>query len=110
MRLSIEPSGCIACGLCEAVCSLNRDGLLTMISSSIILHTEDKANYFGLVLKTSSEGLVTARPEGVASGQDGAGDEGPGAKPILMREPCDLCGGDPRCAGICPTRCITVVD
>lgn len=110
MRLRIEPSVCIACGLCEVACSLNRDGLLTPMSSSIILHMEDKSDYFGLVLKTSSEGLVMARPEGVSSDQDAAGGEGPGAKPILLREPCDLCGGEPRCAGICPTRCITVVD
>ncbi len=111
MRLVIEPSSCIACGLCEVACSLNRDGLLTTMSSSIILHVEDKSDYFGLVLKTSTEGIVMARPEGVSSGQDAAaGGEGPGAKPILLREPCDLCGGEPRCARICPTHCITVVD
>ncbi len=77
------------------------------MSSSIILHVEDKADYFGLVLKTRSDGLVMARPEGVSSGQQSSGSGGPGAKPILLREPCDLCGGDPRCVKACPTRCIT---
>lgn len=77
------------------------------MSSSIILHIEDKANYFGLVLKTKSEGLVMARPEGVSAGQQSSGSGGPGAKPILLREPCDLCGGDPKCVKVCPAKCIT---
>jgi ferredoxin len=106
LKLKIEPLKCIGCGLCETICSLNRDGVLTPMSSSIILHIEDKANYFGLVLKTKSEGLVVARPEGLSSGQQTAGSGGPGAKPILLREPCDLCGGKPKCAKICPTGCI----
>ncbi len=108
LKLIIEPLKCVCCGLCETVCSVHRDGVLTPMSSSIILHIEDKANYFGLVLKTKSEGLVVARPEGLSSGQQAAGSGGPGAKPILLREPCDLCGGKPKCARICPTGCISV--
>jgi len=107
MRLSIEPPMCVGCGLCEVVCSLHRDDVLTSMSSSIIFHLEDKANYYGLVLK-SAEGLVVARPEGVGSDQKGSG--GPGAKPILLREPCDLCGGEPRCVAICPANAIRAVD
>ena len=107
MRLGLDPLKCVACGLCETVCSLNRDGVLGPMSSSIILHVEDRTNYFGLVLKTEGDGLVVARPEGGAEGQ-GGGSTGPGAKPILLREPCDLCGGDPKCAKVCPTGCITV--
>ena len=88
-------------------CSLRRDGVLTSMSSSIILHSEDKANYFGLVLKSGSEGLILARPEGVVSGQQSSDSGGgPGAKPILLREPCDLCGGEPRCVTICPTGAV----
>ncbi|MEM0343630.1 MAG: hypothetical protein QXU73_05210 [Thermoplasmata archaeon] len=97
---------CIACGLCETACSLHRDSVLTPMTSSIILHMDDKANYFGLVLKTRSEGLVIARPEG--EGQQQTSSAGPGAKPIMLREPCDLCDGEPRCAKICPTGCISV--
>ena len=108
MKLRLEPLACVSCGLCEVVCSLRRDGVVTPISSSIILHSEDKADYFGLDLKSASDGLVMARPEGVSAGQQGgSGSGGPGAKPILLREPCDLCGGEPRCALICPTGCIT---
>ena len=109
MRLVLEPVKCVACGLCETVCSLNRDSVLTPMSSSIILHMEDKADYFGLVLKTQGDGLVVARPEG-QGGVQGAASSGPGAKPILLREPCDLCGGEPKCARVCPTGCITAVD
>ena len=110
MRLRFEPLACVSCGLCEVVCSLHRDGVLTTMSSSIILHREDKANYFGLVLKSASEGLVLARPEGVTTGQHSSDSGGPGAKPILLREPCDFCDGDPRCVRICPTGCIGVED
>jgi ferredoxin len=106
LKLRIEPLKCICCGLCEVACGLNRDSILTSMSSSIILHIEDKSDYFGLVLKSKSEGLVIGRPEGLTSGQQASGSGGPGAKPILLREPCDLCGGKPRCAQVCPTRCI----
>ena len=110
LRLKLEPLKCIACGLCETVCSMHRDSVLTPMTSSIILHIEDKPNYFGLVLKTKSDGLVLGRPEGASSGQQASGSGGPGAKPILLRESCDLCKGNPKCARICPTQCITVVD
>ena len=110
MRLMFKPLKCICCGLCETVCSLNRDSVLTPMTSSIIVHMEDKSNYFGLVLKTKSEGLVICKPEGVTTGQQAAGSGGPGAKPILLRETCDLCGGNPKCVRICPTRCIVVED
>ncbi|MDH3365531.1 MAG: hypothetical protein OEM29_05980 [Thermoplasmata archaeon] len=110
MRLHFEPLACLACGLCETVCSLQRDGVLTPMSSSVILHSEDKADYFGLVLKRASKGLVFVRPEGVTSDQPASDASGPGAKPILLREPCNLCDGDPKCAKICPTGCIAVED
>lgn len=110
MRLDIEPLRCVRCGLCELACSLRRDSVLTPMTSSIILHVEDKANYFGLVLKAAAGGLVLARPEGTSSGQQAAGSGGPGAKPILLREACDVCEGSPRCARACPTGCIVVVD
>jgi len=76
------------------------------MSSSIILHMDDKANYFGLVLKTGSGRLAVARPEG--KGLEPPASSEAGAKPVLLREPCDLCGGEPRCARVCPTRCIAV--
>ncbi len=110
MRLEIEPLRCICCGLCETVCSLNRDSVLTPMTSSIILHVQEKADYFGLVLKTRSEGLVLGRPEGVTREQSSASSGGPGAKPILLREQCDLCGGATKCARICPTGCIRAVE
>lgn len=110
LKLELDPLKCISCGLCEVACSLQRDSVLTPMTSSIILHIDDKADYFGLVLKTKSEGLVMGRPEGVSAGSQSSGSGGPGAKPILLREACDLCGGEPRCAKVCPVACIKVVD
>ncbi len=108
MGLSFEPLKCIRCGLCEAACSLHRDGVLTPTTSSIIVHSEDKSGYFGLVVKCTGS-LTMVRPEGVSSGAQTGGSGGPGAKPILLREPCDLCGGDAKCARACPTGCIRLV-
>lgn len=110
LHLRLEPLECIACGLCEMACSLRRDGVLTPMSSSMILHMEDKADYFGLVLKSASGALVFARPEGVSDGQQQSDSSGPGAKPILLREPCDLCGGEPRCVAVCPTGAVAKED
>lgn len=110
MRLSFEPLKCIKCGLCETACSLQRDRVLTPTTSSIIVHCEDKSNYFGLVLKGPASSLTMVRPEGVSEGQQAAGSGGLGAKPILLREPCDLCGGDAKCARACPTGCIGLVN
>ncbi len=110
MKLKIDALKCVRCGLCEVACSLNRDSVLTPMSSSIMLHVDDKADYFGLVLKAGGSCLVLARPEGTTTGQQSSGSAGPGAKPILLREVCDLCGGKPKCAKACPTACITVVD
>jgi ferredoxin len=106
MKLTFDPLKCICCGLCESACSLNRDSVLTPMTSSIILHMDDKANYFGLVLKTKGEGVVLAKPEGVQVAQQASSSGGPGAKPILLREACDLCGGKPKCVEACPVHCI----
>jgi ferredoxin len=106
MKLKIDPLKCICCGLCETACSLNRDSVLTPMTSSIILHIDDKADYFGLVLKSRGEGVVLAKPEGVTTAQQASSSGGPGAKPIMLREPCDLCGGKPKCVEACPVHCI----
>ena len=109
LKLKIEPLKCTRCGLCETACSLHRDRVLTPMASSIMLHVDDKANYFGLVLKCGASQLILARPEGASEGEQASASTGPVAKPILLREPCDMCEGDPRCAKICPTGCIKLV-
>lgn len=109
MELGFEPLKCIGCGCCELACGYHRDGAFSRLSSSIVTYrSREKKNYFGLILKTQEE-LVVARPEGVEILRIGAPEEGkeadPSAKPILLREACDLCvgvEGGPLCIRFCP--------
>ena len=62
----------------------------------------------GVIVKTE-EDLFIGRPEGAAAIKLGelskGGGGGASAKPILIREACDLCEsttGEPQCVAICP--------
>ncbi|MCU0861282.1 MAG: 4Fe-4S binding protein [Methanomassiliicoccales archaeon] len=106
MTIHIEPLRCIGCGLCELACSFRRERVLTSIRSSIMLHMEDRRNYFGVIIKLPDGGMVLGRPEGLETVLPGGGPGG--SKPVLLREPCDECGGDrPRCVAICPSECLS---
>jgi ferredoxin len=116
MELKVDPLKCIECGLCELACGYHWDDALSGIASSIIVYrTREKKNYFGIVLKTG-ENLVLGRPEGLEVQKIGVTVEGavadPSAKPILLREPCDLCQGfaQPLCVQFCPTGVLSVGD
>ena len=76
-------------------------------------------DYFGVVLKEEEE-LVIARPEGLEVKRIGAAeadaDSGKkadaSAKPMLLREACDLCEDmelGPMCVKFCPVDAITLV-
>lgn len=110
MGLRLEPLKCVGCGACEVACSFHRSQTFTTARSSIMLHREEKKNYFGIMLK-EKESLVLGRPEGVevSGGKKEGGEGGGGAplKPMLMRQACDLCGGEePYCVRLCPTGAI----
>jgi ferredoxin len=100
---------------CELACGFHRDDALAMLASSIVTYrNREKKNYFGLMLK-ESENLVLARPEGVEVQRIGVVDENveadPAAKPILLREACDLCENEdegPYCIRVCPHNVISV--
>ena len=109
MSLKVEPLKCIQCGACELACGYHWDAALSPITSSIMVYrTREKKNYFGLILK-EEENLILGRPEGLEIQRIGAVDEeaeqDASAKPIMLRQACDLCDGFDNllCVKYCPT-------
>jgi len=115
VRVKIKPLECTGCALCELVCGYHWDEAFSLISSSIMLHrAEEKKNYMGLMVKTG-EDLFLGRPEGAGAVKLGdlqkGGGGGASAKPILIREACDMCesaGLEPQCVAVCPQGALYV--
>ena len=113
MGIKIDPQKCTACMACEMACGFHRDDAFALLSSCIVTYrTKEKKDYFGVLLK-ETENLVIARPEGLEVKKIGAVEEGgkgdASAKPMLLREPCDLCSareGGPLCQSFCPVDAI----
>lgn len=109
MRVKVKPLECTGCALCELACGYHSDEAFSLISSSVMLYrAEEKKNYMGVIVKTG-EDLFIGRPEGAEAVKIGelskGGGGGASAKPILIREACDLCesaGGEPLCVAACP--------
>ena len=103
MDIVMEPLKCSGCGACELACSFYRDEVFSTMRSSTMIHREEKKNYFGVMLKRDDD-LVLGRPEGVEiMGPGESSGDAASSKPILLREPCDVCEGDPLCVKFCPT-------
>ncbi len=114
MGVKIDSSKCTACMACELACGYHRDDAFALLSSCIVVYrAKEKKNYFGVLLKEEEE-LVIARPEGMEIKRLGEADQNQGggdasAKPMLLREPCDLCEDvdeGPLCFRFCPTGAI----
>ena len=60
MPLKIITLSCIGCGLGELACCHRRDGGFTVMHSSIMLHIDDRRNYFGVMIKPSGELVLGA--------------------------------------------------
>ena len=113
MGIKIDPLTCTGCMSCEMACGYHRDDAFALLSACIIAYrTKEKKDYYGVVLK-EEENLVIARPEGMVVKKIGAIEEGgkgdASAKPMLLREPCDLCQdreGGPLCLAFCPVEAI----
>lgn len=114
MGVKIDPLKCTACMACELACGYHRDDAFALLSSCIVVYrTRDLKDYFGVILK-EEEDLVIARPEGLEVRRIGAVDDSQGqadasAKPMLLREACDLCQDredGPLCRQICPVDAI----
>lgn len=115
MGIRIDPGKCTACMACELACGYHRDDAFAMLSSCIIAYrARELKDYFGVVLK-EEDSLVIARPEGLevkrigAVEEQGAAQADASAKPMLLREPCDLCADlaeGPLCQRVCPVDAI----
>ncbi len=106
--IEIKPELCTGCGACEMACSLYREEeVFTTMRSSIILHREEKRNYYGVMLK-QKEGVLLGKPEGVEEIKEGESSDTGGGKPILLREPCDNCE-NALCVRFCPPGCLKEV-
>lgn len=118
MGITIDALKCTGCMACEMACGYHRDDGFALLSSCIVAYrTREKKDYFGVLLK-EEQSLVIARPEGterrtIGGAQDDAdaGKKGDAsAKPMLLREACDLCEGTdhgPLCVKFCPVDAIT---
>ncbi len=102
---------------CEMACGYHRDEGFALLSSCIMVaRGREKKDYSAVVLK-EAEDLVIARPEGLEIrriGAAGEADQAKGdasAKPLLLREPCDLCSDreeGPLCRQFCPVNAISL--
>lgn len=110
-QVRVDTELCSGCGVCEVACAFQREGLFSTIRGSVMLHMEDRDDYFGIVLKREDGSLLLGRPEGVEVQRPG--DQASGgaatAKPVMLREPCDLCGGGEQwCVRFCPRGALSV--
>jgi ferredoxin len=109
--IQVDTGRCSGCGACEVACAFQREGHFSTIRGSVLLHMEDREDYFGIVLKRDDGSLLLGRPEGVEVQTPGGSSSGGAAtaKPVMLRQPCDLCGGGvPWCVRFCPRQALSV--
>jgi ferredoxin len=116
MGIKIDALKCTACMACELACGYHRDDAFAFLSSCIVPYrAREKKNYFGVIFK-EEDSLVAWRPEGVeinkiGEEQDPDKEADAAAKPMLLREACDLCedmDGGPMCIMFCPVDAISM--
>jgi ferredoxin len=119
MGIKIDALKCTGCMACEMACGYHRDDGFALLSACIMAYrTKEKKDYFGMILKLEEE-LLVARPEGTEikrigeteEASDSAKPADASAKPMLLREACDLCVEmdlGPMCIQFCPVDAITV--
>ncbi len=117
MGIQIDALQCIGCMACELACGYHRDDGFAFLSACIVLYrAQEKKDYYGVLVKEEDD-LVIARPEGTERKRIGAADDSgdskgdSSAKPMLLREACDLCEDmdhGPMCIKFCPVNAISL--
>jgi len=119
MGIKVDPKKCVSCMACELACGYHRDDGFALLSACIMVtRGREKRDYSAVVLK-EAENLVIARAEGleirrIGAVEEGGADQSKGdasAKPLLLREPCDLCSDreeGPLCLQFCPVNAISM--
>ncbi|MFO7643376.1 MAG: 4Fe-4S binding protein [Desulfosarcina sp.] len=118
MGIQIDALKCTGCMACEMACGFHRDDGFALLSACIVAYrTREKKDYFGVILKRD-EDLLIARPEGAEIKRIGVEEDASAAKPadasakpMLLREACDLCQDmdlGPLCVKFCPVDAITM--
>ena len=116
MGIKIDGLLCTACMACELACGYHRDDAFALLSSCIVPYRgREKKNYIGVMLK-EEDSPVAARPEGIeinriGEEQDPDKEADASAKPMLLRESCDLCEDldeGPLCIRVCPVDAISM--
>ncbi|MCB2185193.1 MAG: 4Fe-4S binding protein [Deltaproteobacteria bacterium] len=115
MGIKIDPEKCTGCMACELACGYHRDDAFALLSACVVVYRpKDLKDYFGAIIK-EEDSLVIARPEGLEIKKIGGTDEGQeeegdaSAKPMLLREACDLCSDQdegPLCIRVCPANAV----
>ncbi len=131
--LSISPDKCTGCMQCEMACSFQNEGMFNPSRSRIKVFVFEKEGRFVPYTCTqcSDAWCRNACPTGAIeiSASTGAKEVNDGlcvgCKVCTIACPfgtinynatsgkvmkCDLCGGDPACAKVCPTQAITYID
>lgn len=103
---------------CEMACGYHRDDGFALLSSCIMVTRGREKKDYSVVVVKEEENLVISRPEGLEIRRIGSvgeerdkGKEDASAKPLLLREPCDLCSDredGPLCLQFCPVNAISM--
>ncbi|MEW6667660.1 MAG: hypothetical protein AB1512_20825 [Thermodesulfobacteriota bacterium] len=118
MKIKIHKERCSGCHLCEMVCSLFHGGRINVERSAIRIHQDDLESSMNTprvcrqckkMKCLEAEGLAREPERRQFRWPKGRADHCPfEALPVFEETAyhCDLCGGDPRCVGVCTTGAI----